>query len=110
VTAVEEFLAGHQEGPVDRASAESCRRATGGNPFLLRELVRTLDRNPGAAERIAEIAPPIVARTVGQTLARLGPSATPLARALTTFGDGGNLELVALINGAGHWLLTSTPA
>jgi DNA-binding CsgD family transcriptional regulator len=97
LTAVEEFLALHREAPVDRSLAESCHRATGGNPFLLGELVRTLERTPEAAHRIAEIAPPIVARTVGHTLARLGPRATALARALATLGDGVGLELASAL-------------
>jgi DNA-binding CsgD family transcriptional regulator len=97
LSAVEEFLASRREGAVDHPLAESCHRATGGNPFLLGELVRTLDRTEGAADRIAEIAPPIVARRVSQTLARLGPAATTLARAVATLGDGTALELAATL-------------
>jgi DNA-binding CsgD family transcriptional regulator len=97
LSAVEEFLALHSRAHVDRSLAESCHRATGGNPFLLGELVRTLDRTPRATQRIDEIAPPMVARTVGQTLARLGPRAAALARALATLGDGADLELAAAL-------------
>jgi DNA-binding CsgD family transcriptional regulator len=95
--AVETFLASRRDAPVDRPLAESCHRATGGNPFLLGALARTLDGTPATPDRIAEIAPPIVARTVGHTLAHLGPAATALARALATLGEGVDLELTATL-------------
>jgi DNA-binding CsgD family transcriptional regulator len=92
------------EGTVDENFARSCHEATGGNPFLLSELVRAL-RAEGVpftaadAARVGAFAPPTVARRVRTTLERLGPAARELARAVAVLGDGTELELAAELAG-----------
>lgn len=88
----------------DRTFSEACRRATGGNPFLLRELLREL-----AAERVAptadsaplvrQLAPPTVARTVLLRLARLPDDASALARAVVVLGEDSPLQRSARLAG-----------
>src|SRR4051812_42755810 len=70
----------------------ACREATGGDPFLLRELVRelaTATTHPSADREalVRALAPPTVARAVLLRLARLGDDATALARAVAVLGD-----------------------
>jgi DNA-binding CsgD family transcriptional regulator len=85
--------------PVDEDFAEACRRATGGNPFLVDELLRAL-RDGGVPFTAAQAAgagrsPGGVTRSVGATLDRLGPDARALARAVAILGEGSELELAA---------------
>ena len=93
-----------EHGPVDDAFAHACHDATGGNPFLLGELVRALraDGVPftaAGAERVTEVTPPTVSRAVAATLARLGAEATALARAAAVLGDGIALDAAAELAG-----------
>jgi DNA-binding NarL/FixJ family response regulator len=80
------------DSPDDRFSS-ACREATGGNPFLLRELVRELAADgvaPSAGHEtlVRQLAPPGVARAVLLRLARLGLGASALARSVAVLGDG----------------------
>jgi DNA-binding NarL/FixJ family response regulator len=82
------------------AFAATCHEVSGGNPFLLCELARTLAAEeiaPAAAQapRVHELAPERVSRTVQVRLARLSPAAQALARALVVLGDGAADRLVA---------------
>ena len=93
-------------GPVDGRFARACHEATGGNPFLLDELVRALRANDvpftaDARDRVGTVTPPTVARTVAGTLARAGLGPTALARAASTLGDGAALDLAADLAGLG---------
>ncbi len=72
---------------------DACAEVTGGNPFLVGELLdemvtRGIDPTAAAAEDIGAIVPRGVANTVLLRLARLDPAATALARALSALGDG----------------------
>lgn len=97
---VEALLRALGDGAVDGGFARACHEATGGNPFLLGELVRTLQAKgvpftaAGAAE-VTQTTPPTVARTVRATLERLGPAARALARATAVLGDDVDLGLAA---------------
>ncbi|MFN8112280.1 MAG: AAA family ATPase [Solirubrobacterales bacterium] len=80
----------------DARFAEVCRRATGGNPFLARELAAELrDRGatagPASAEDVETLAPPRVARAVNERIAGLGPGATELAAAIAVLGNEADL-------------------
>ena len=91
-------------GGVDERFARACHEATGGNPFLLDELVRALraDDVPftaDAAARIGTVTPPTVARTVAGTLARAGTGPAALARAASILGDGAALDVAAALAG-----------
>jgi DNA-binding CsgD family transcriptional regulator len=91
--------------PADRFAA-ACYAVTGGNPFLLRELVQQLHADairPGqeAADRVAALGPRSVARAVALRVARLGPAAGELARAAAVLGDGAQLRHAAALAGMG---------
>ena len=95
---VRERLGADAEQPFCAAVHE----ATGGNPLLVRELLKTLqaenvkpDRAHAAA--IREIGPRAVSRTVLLRLARLPPDVVPVARAVAVLGDGAALPTVATV-------------
>ncbi|HST54799.1 MAG TPA: AAA family ATPase [Solirubrobacteraceae bacterium] len=88
----------------DAAFAAACHEVSGGNPFLLCELARTLvaqDVQPGVeqAERVRELTPERVARTVLMRVTRLGSAAGAVARALVVLGDDSDHRLVAELAG-----------
>src|SRR4051812_7092417 len=79
-------------GDADGGFCDACTKATGGNPFLLRELLRELAADevaPSAANvgLVRQLAPPTVARAVLLRLARLGDDAVAFARAVAVLGD-----------------------
>ncbi|HTQ90144.1 MAG TPA: AAA family ATPase [Streptosporangiaceae bacterium] len=84
--------------------ATACHAMTGGNAFLLRELIRQL-RADGirpdqeAAAQVAALGPRSVARAVALRVARLGPAAGELARAAAVLGDGAQLRHAAMLAG-----------
>ena len=79
---------------------QATHRATGGNPLLLHELVKTMAAEgvpPDAdhADIMRDVGPRAVTRTVLTRLARLGPDAAPVARAVAVLGEGADLRSVA---------------
>jgi DNA-binding CsgD family transcriptional regulator len=82
----------------------ACHHATGGNPLLLHELVRTL-ASDGAAptadaiELVERITPEAVARSVNVRLSRLPAEASRLAHAIAVLGDDAGGEEVAQLAG-----------
>jgi DNA-binding CsgD family transcriptional regulator/tetratricopeptide (TPR) repeat protein len=82
--------------------AHACRVATGGNPFLLQELLRAL-RVEGIApdsascERVALIAPGAISRAILARLRRLGRPATRLAFATAVLGKNAQLRHAAAL-------------
>jgi DNA-binding CsgD family transcriptional regulator len=88
----------------DQRFGDACHHATGGNPFLLRELLRELVAEgvaPSAAAvpLVRELAPPTVARAVLLRLARLGDDASALARCVAVLGDGAPLRRASALAG-----------
>jgi DNA-binding NarL/FixJ family response regulator len=86
------------------AFTTTCHEVSGGNPFLLCELTRTLateEIEPVAGQdaRVRELAPERVTRTVQLRLARLSPEARAVARAVVVLGDGADSRLVAELAG-----------
>jgi DNA-binding CsgD family transcriptional regulator len=84
----------------DDAFATTCHEVSGGNPFLLRELARTLvaqNVSPAASQAllVRELAPERVTRTVALRLARLSRDARTVAHALVVLGDDSDPRLVA---------------
>ncbi|MGN6188266.1 MAG: helix-turn-helix transcriptional regulator [Conexibacter sp.] len=84
----------------EAAFAATCHEVSGGNPFLLCELARTLASEqvaPAAAHaaRVRELTPERVTRTVQVRLARLSPAAQAVARAVVILGDDADDPLVA---------------
>jgi tetratricopeptide (TPR) repeat protein len=88
----------------DDLFAATCHEVSGGNPFLLHELARTVAVqaiSPSAehAPRVHELAPERVARTVLVRLARLSPAAQAVASALVVLGDDVDHRLAAALAG-----------
>ncbi|UUY05494.1 AAA family ATPase [Svornostia abyssi] len=79
---------------------DACRRATGGNPLLLRQLLAALaaDGVTPTDDHVAtvrEIAPRAVSRTVLSRLARGSADAFAVARAVAVLGESAGLQAVA---------------
>ena len=88
----------------DRPFCAACHRATGGNPLLLQELVKTMQAEnvrPDAAhaDAIREVGPRAVSRTVLLRLSRLSSDAVAVARAVALLGDGASLPATAALAG-----------
>lgn len=86
--------------------AAACFEVSGGNPFLLSELSRTVAERgiePAAenVERVRELVPARVAHTVLMRLDRLSPEARAVASSLAVLGEGTDLRLVAQLSGVG---------
>lgn len=72
--------------------ARACHEVSGGNPFLVTELLRDLvaegvSPDVTQAARVLQLTPPTVARSVLARLARLTPAARRLAVAVAVLGD-----------------------
>jgi DNA-binding CsgD family transcriptional regulator len=70
----------------------ACHEATGGNPFMLGELLLELSAEHGSATRadaahVREVAPATIQRAILARLARLPERAATLARAVAVLGD-----------------------
>ena len=87
----------------DEAFAAACHEASGGNPFLLRELLSSV-RERGIAptsanvDRVASLASAGLQRAVLLRLARLGPAALAVARAAALLGSDSPVSLVAALS------------
>lgn len=82
------------------AFTKACHAVTGGNPLLLRELLRTVaaegwSATDGDVVHVHDAAPAPVRRSVALTLLRLPPPATALARAVAVLGDDAEPRLAA---------------
>ena len=91
--------------PAERFAA-ACHAVTGGNAFLLRELIQQLradEIGPSeeAAAQVTALGPRSVARAVALRVARLGPAAGELARAAAVLGEGAQLRHAAALAGMG---------
>jgi DNA-binding CsgD family transcriptional regulator len=98
------LLAEELEQQPETAFTATCHEVSGGNPFLLRELARTLAAEEippvaGQAPRVHELAPERVTRTVLVRLARLSPAAQAVARAVVILGDDADGRLAAELAG-----------
>jgi DNA-binding CsgD family transcriptional regulator len=88
----------------DPSFVTACRRATGGNPFLLLELLRELDRRGIAPSRenaglASQLSSQGIGRAVRARLSSLPPDCTALARAVAVLGDPAELALAAQLAG-----------
>jgi DNA-binding CsgD family transcriptional regulator len=82
----------------------ACHRASGGNPLLVHELVRTLAADgtaptADAIELVQHLAPDAVSRSVNVRLSRLPAEAAAVARAIAVLGDGASGGHVAQLAG-----------
>lgn len=104
VSAVVELAKNNLGADADQAFCVACHRATGGNPLLLAELLRTLRAEavrPDAAhvDVIQQLGPRAVSRSVLHRLARLSADAVAVARAIAVLGDGAGLPETAVLAG-----------
>jgi DNA-binding CsgD family transcriptional regulator len=88
----------------DRAFARACHEATGGTPFLVGELVRTIADDAIAptaanADRVRGLGPQSVARAVLVRVERLGPAARETARALAILSPDAQVRHAAALAG-----------
>ena len=84
--------------------ARACLVATGGNPFLVHELLRALVAegiapDDESIERVARLAPQTIARAILARLRRLGPAASRLALAVAVLGARAELRHAAALAG-----------
>jgi DNA-binding CsgD family transcriptional regulator len=91
--AIGTLVAARLAGEPDARFVRACLEVTGGNPFLVGELLeeaaaRDLAPTALVALDLGEIVPRGVANAVLLRLARQPPAATKLARALSALGDG----------------------
>ncbi len=102
--AVSALIADQLSGAPHPRFVEACLKVTGGNPFLLVELLSEaaaggLAPTASAAEDVGSIVPRGVANAVLLRLARLAPPAAALARALSVLGDGAQVGDAARLAG-----------
>lgn len=95
--AVEELIAAELGSTPSGAFSDACSRATGGNPFLLTEVLRTLrTRSVGpdsdAEVEFASLGSETVARSVRSRLAPFGAEAAALAQAIAVLGGAPQLR------------------
>jgi DNA-binding CsgD family transcriptional regulator len=83
----------------DDATCRACHSATGGNPFLLRELARSLAGATITPGRFAEQSPELVTREIAARLARLPDPAGRLAGAAAVLGGGVPLRQAGVLAG-----------
>jgi DNA-binding CsgD family transcriptional regulator/tetratricopeptide (TPR) repeat protein len=79
-------------GSGDEAFAAACHHATGGNPFLLEQLVSEvraegIEPTAASADRVASLGPDTVRASVLLRLERLPSAGGPVARALAILGE-----------------------
>jgi DNA-binding NarL/FixJ family response regulator len=91
--AVHEVVAAHFGGRPEPEFVAACHEVTGGNPFLLTELLRDagearLAPHRSQAQRVRGLRPASVRRLALLRLASLGLGAIDLARAVALLGDG----------------------
>jgi DNA-binding NarL/FixJ family response regulator len=82
--------------------AATCHEATGGNPLLLHELLKTLvaegvEPSAGQVRFVRELGSRAISRSVLVRLARLGPDAIAVARAVAVLGDDADVGVVAAL-------------
>jgi DNA-binding CsgD family transcriptional regulator len=99
---VEQLMRAQLDAEPARRVAPLCRRVTGGNPFLLRELLLELRRSgvgPDTAlpAAIEGAGPERIAEGVLARLARIGEGAPELARAVAVLGDGAETRIAAML-------------
>jgi len=100
----------------DDAVCALAHRATGGNPFYLRELLRALERaaEPSTVHALEDVVRlggvNAVALRLRARLQNLNPSALRLAQALAILGDGCELRRAAAITGTAMDQATSLAA
>lgn len=103
--AVTALIRGGGLADASQTLCHACARLTGGNPFLLQELLMNLRASEEAPEvlvnRLAETPPETIIRAVVVRLARAGSTASGLGRSLAVLDDGATLAEAAALAGIG---------
>lgn len=99
---VAELVRGRLGDDPDEAFVAACRRTTGGNPLLLRQLLRALESDgirPTAAnvDTVRAIGSRAVSSLVLRRFTRMPTPSRAAARAVAILGDGATLPLVAAL-------------
>jgi DNA-binding CsgD family transcriptional regulator len=102
---VASMISGRLAGEPTAEFIGTCRDATGGNPFLLSELLSALAADgvgPSAlgSSRVRELGPETVSRSILLRLAQLDAGAGGLARAVAVLGAAAELDDAAELAGA----------
>jgi DNA-binding CsgD family transcriptional regulator len=102
--AVRDLMQAALDQPADTEFSLACQEATGGNPFLVHELLRTIRQEgiaPDArgAHALRTLGSDRVARAVLVRLHRLSAASLELARAIAILGRGGSLSVAARLAG-----------
>jgi DNA-binding CsgD family transcriptional regulator/tetratricopeptide (TPR) repeat protein len=110
--AVTELVLAELGTGADETFCRACHRTTGGNPLLLRELLRALaaDSVPpvaASAGAVEHAAPDAVARSVRLRLSRLPSGARRLARAVAILGDSADRDQAATLARLDHRALAT---
>ena len=113
--ATERLLRDSVWADADEAFCAACHRETGGNPLLLRELMRGIDADrlaPVAANaaHVHRIAARAGSRTVSLRLAGLPREATSLAQAVAVMGDDADPQMVGALAGLDRQAASETAA
>ncbi|MDG9711380.1 ATP-binding protein [Streptomyces sp. DH10] len=90
--------------PLELGFVRGCWTMTGGNPFLVTQLIGALrargaQPTSAAVEQVGEMGLETVSRWTNLRLAGLPPSATALAAAVAVLGDGADVVLTARLAG-----------
>src|SRR5262245_859118 len=93
----------------------ACHRASGGNPLLVHELVRTFEAegippDTRSIEVVERVAPEAVARSVSMRLSHLPAEAGSVARMIAVLGDGADGTYVARLARVDPRALTAAAA
>jgi len=106
-TAVGRLVAERLASAAARAFVAACHAATGGNPFLVGELIAALSSDRVAttadnARRVGQIGPQTVSRAVLARVSRIGGEAGALTEAVAVLGGRGELRHGAALAGLGQ--------
>ncbi|MGN6245467.1 MAG: BTAD domain-containing putative transcriptional regulator, partial [Motilibacteraceae bacterium] len=101
---VDELVRGRLGADAAPAFVEACFRTTGGNPLLLRQMLRALESEgvrPDAlhAHTVTAVGSRAVSSLVLMRLSRMPAAATAVARAIAVLGDGAALPALASLAG-----------
>jgi DNA-binding CsgD family transcriptional regulator len=110
--AVAALVRGELGDGAEPAFCAACHEATGGNPLLLRQLLRTLEAEgiaPTArdVDAVRAVGPRAVASTVLLRLARLPADAAAVTRAAAVLGESAELPVIAALAGVGEEAVAS---
>ena len=101
---VQELVRGRLGGEPDESFVAACRRITGGNPLLLRQLLRALEADgitPTASnvDTVRAIGSRAVSSLVLRRFTRMPVESRAAARAVAILGDGATIPLVSALAG-----------